>query len=404
MAIALLFLGLALGGVVAWLLAHVRIGSQLSSARAELSTAQTQLESERRSTEEKLALVERANVDWQKRFEEISAHALQKNNAEFMTLADAKLAPLTSKLTEIGEHTRQLEASRQNAYAELKTQVQTLATGAKELRAETGSLVTALRAPAVRGRWGEMQLRRAVEAAGMLDRCDFMEQVTVQGEDARLRPDLVVKLPGGRNVVVDAKVPLTALLDGLDETLTPEERAAKLADFKRHVRDHVAKLGAKGYWQQFTPAPDFVVMFLPGESFYRSAIEQDPELLELHASAGVIIASPTILISLLRAVAVGWREEKVAESARAVSELGRELYSRLATMVGHFESVGKRLDGAVQAYNQTVGSLERRVLPAARRFPEHGIGAKKEIGELTPIETSAQLPQTIELPRAADAA
>jgi DNA recombination protein RmuC len=240
----------------------------------------------------------------------------------------------------------------------------------------------------------------------MLEHCDFVSQVSAMEDGRRLRPDLVVKLPGGRNVVVDAKTPLQALLDSLDETLTDEARAAKLTDFKRHVREHVTNLSAKAYWQQFTPTPDFVVMFLPGENFYRTAIELDPALLELHASSRVIIASPTTLITLLRAIAAGWREERIAESARAVSELGRELYERLATMVDHFATVGKRLDGAVQAYNQTVGSLERRVLVSARKFPEHGIGTDKQVVELTPVDKSSQPPQTIELPTrsAADAA
>jgi DNA recombination protein RmuC len=244
-----------------------------------------------------------------------------------------------------------------------------------------------------------MQLRRTVEYAGMLEYCDFVEQSSTRDGDGRLlRPDLVVRLPGGRHVVVDAKAPLQALLDSLDETLTDDARQAKLADFVRHVRDHVAKLNAKAYWQQFSPAPDFVVLFLPGESFYRAAHEHDPSLLELHANARVVIASPTILITLLRAIAVGWREEKVAESARQVSELGRELYERLAVMVEHVGTLGKRLDGAVQAYNQTVGSLERRVLVSARKFPEHGIGSDKHLAELAPIDKSTQQPQTIELP------
>jgi DNA recombination protein RmuC len=241
----------------------------------------------------------------------------------------------------------------------------------------------------------------------MLEYCDFLEQSSVRDVDGKLlRPDLVVNLPGGRQVVVDAKAPLQALLDALDETLDDEARAQKMTDFARHVRDHIAKLNAKAYWQQFSPAPDFVFMFLPGESFYRAALEEDPSLLELHATSRVIVASPTTLITLLRAIAVGWREEQVAESARFVSELGRELYERLATMVDHFGTVGKRLDGAVQAYNQTVGSLERRVLVSARKFPEHGIGTDKQIVELNPIDKSTQQPQTIELPTrsAADAA
>src|SRR5712691_7769996 len=396
MEIALVILGVLIGG-----------GAASLYCRARLHALREQIERERATGEEKITLVQRLNTDWEERFKEMSGAALAQSNTSFLALAETKLSPLTTTLTQFEQQTKALEKSRQDAYTQLTTQVGSLVSLQEQLRSETHSLATALRAPAVRGRWGEMQLRRTVEAAGMLEYCDFVEQSSTRDGDGRLlRPDLVVKLPGGRQVVVDAKAPLQALLDAVDGTLSEDARAAKMSDFARHVRDHIAKLNGKAYWQQFSPTPDFVVMFLPGESFYRSALEQDPALLELHASSRVIIASPTTLITLLRAIAVGWREEKVAASARSVSELGRELYERLATMVGHFATVGKRLDGAVQAYNQTVGSLERRVLVSARRFPEHGIGTDKQIVELAPVDKSTQQPQTIELPTrsAADAA
>jgi DNA recombination protein RmuC len=385
--IAALLIGIAAGGAVGWLL-----------RRGEIQALEARVESERAAVQ--------ANEEWERRFEQLSAKALRDNSESFLQLAGAKFDPIQSTLKAFDEHTRGLETARQGAYSQLTTQVQSLATAQQQLRSETGALVSALRAPDVRGRWGEMQLKRTVEAAGMLEYCDFVRQESATGDGRRLRPDLIVKLPGGRNVIVDAKTPLQALLDSLDDRLDDGQRAAKLADFKRHVREHVAQLSAKSYWQQFTPTPDFVILFLPGESFYRTAIQEDPELLDLHASARVIIASPTTLITLLRAIAVGWREEKIAESARAVSELGRELYERLATMVDHFSRVGKGLDTAVQAYNQTVGSLERRVLVSARRFPEHGIATGKQIAELVPVDKSTQQPQTIELPTrpAADAA
>jgi DNA recombination protein RmuC len=396
MEIALVILGVLIGG-----------GAVSLYGRARLHALREQIERERATGEEKIALVQRLNTDWEERFKEMSGAALAQSNTSFLALAETKLSPLATTLTQFEQQTRALEKSRQDAYTQLTTQVGSLVSLQEQLRSETHSLATALRAPAVRGRWGEMQLRRTVEAAGMLEYCDFVEQASTRDGDGRLlRPDLVVKLPGGRQVVVDAKAPLQALLDAVDGTLSEDARAAKMSDFARHVRDHIAKLNGKAYWQQFSPTPDFVVMFLPGESFYRAALEQDPALLELHASSRVIIASPTTLITLLRAIAVGWREEKVAESARSVSDLGRELYERLATMVEHFATVGKRLDGAVQAYNQTVGSLERRVLVSARRFPEHGIGTDKQIVELAPVDKSTQQPQTIELPTrsAADAA
>jgi DNA recombination protein RmuC len=396
MAIAFLILGLVTGGVAVALY-----------GRPRLRALREQVARERANAEEKVAIVQQLNTSWEERFREMSAAALAQNNTSFLSLAETKLSPLNATLAQFEQQTRALEQSRQEAYTRLTTQVGSLVSLQEQLRGETRSLATALRAPATRGRWGEMQLRRTVEAAGMLEYCDFLEQASVRDLDGKLlRPDLVVNLPGGRQVVVDAKAPLQALLDALDETLSEEARAQKMADFARHVRDHIAKLSAKAYWQQFSPAPDFVFMFLPGESFYRAALEEDPSLLDLHASSRVIVASPTTLITLLRAIAVGWREEQVAESARYVSELGRELYERLSTMVDHFGTVGKRLDGAVQAYNQTVGSLERRVLVSARKFPDHGIGTDKQIVELTPVDKSTQQPQTIELPSrsAADAA
>jgi DNA recombination protein RmuC len=396
MAIAFLILGLVTGGVAVALY-----------GRPRLRALREQVARERANAEEKVAIVQQLNTSWEEWFREMSAAALAQNNTSFLSLAETKLSPLNATLAQFEQQTRALEQSRQEAYTRLTTQVGSLVSLQEQLRGETRSLATALRAPATRGRWGEMQLRRTVEAAGMHEYCDFLEQASVRDVDGKLlRPDLVVNLPGGRQVVVDAKAPLQALLDALDETLSEEARAQKMADFARHVRDHIAKLSAKAYWQQFSPAPDFVFMFLPGESFYRAALEEDPSLLDLHASSRVIVASPTTLITLLRAIAVGWREEQVAESARYVSELGRELYERLSTMVDHFGTVGKRLDGAVQAYNQTVGSLERRVLVSARKFPDHGIGTDKQIVELTPVDKSTQQPQTIELPSrsAADAA
>jgi DNA recombination protein RmuC len=416
MEIAILIIGLLVGGGAVWLVTRARAGA-----------LRLELEHVRAAGAEKVAVLTHAREELSTQLRAMCSEALQGNSRQFMELAKSQfeqlqlnakhdldtrqqavehlVKPIKDSLEKVGTEVKSLEQSRRQDYGRLTEQLRSLTEINDRLRSETGSLVTALRAPAVRGRWGEMQLRRTVEAAGMLEYCDFTEQEMGGEEGRRLRPDLVVKLPGGRNVIVDAKTPLQALLDGLDDSLDDDARLAKMQDFKRHVRDHVSKLTAKGYWQQFTPTPDFVVMFLPGESFYRAAIEHDPELLDLHANARVIIASPTTLITLLRAIAVGWREEKVAESARAVSELGRDLYERLAVMVDHFATVGKRLDGAVQAYNQTVGSLERRVLVSARRFPEHGIGTDKHIAELMPVDKSTQQPQTIELPtRTADAA
>ena len=393
-----LIVGFALGAVAAWFLARSR-------AQVDLTRLETELAHERRVT-----------GDLSTRFKALSAETLAQTVAlahgqfeQHRVAADQELKrrhesfeqlvkPIRESLERVDGQVKTLEQSRRQDYGALTMQLRTLSE-------TTGSLATALRSPSVRGRWGEMQLRNAVEAAGMQKYCDFEEQTTVTSDDGRLRPDLIVRLPGGRQVVIDAKVPLQALLDA-ELCTDPDAREKCLSDYVRHVRDHVAKLSQKGYWQQFSPTPDFVIMFLPGEGFYRAALERDPALLELAPGQRVHIASPSTLITLLRAIAVGWREAEVADNARAIEKLGRELYDRLATMTDHFVILGKRLDGAVQAYNQSVGSLERRVLVSARRFVEHGIGSDKELDPPAPIERSTQPPQTIELPaaRAVDAA
>jgi DNA recombination protein RmuC len=413
MEIGFLILGIAVGAVAAWLLARARAGG-------EFRALTLQLEHERNVSEEKVAVLVQAREELSTQLRSMCAEALRGNNEQFIQLAKSQfeqlqlrarhdldtrqravehlVEPIKQSLEKVGAEVKTLEQTRQRDVGLLTAQLRTVAETNERLRLETGSLVTALRAPSVHGRWGEMQLRNAVEAAGMLAYCDFLEQATSRSsEDRLLRPDLVVRLPGGRTVVVDAKTPLQALLDAAqtdDETL----RAQRLAAFARNVRDHVAALKAKSYWKQFDSAPDFVVMFLPGESFFRAALEQDPSLLDLHASSRIVLASPATLITMLRTIASSWREEQIAESARAVSNLGRELYERLATMVDHVATLGKRLDGAVQAYNQTVGSLERRVLVSARRFTEHGIDASKAIGEIDPVDKATQPPQRLELP------
>lgn len=368
-------------------------------------------------------LLRSKNAELSAQFSALAAAALHKNNESFLDLASGRLEqkehavaqlvqPLKESLERVSEQTEALERSRRQDYGSLAQYVKNLAETGERMRSETANLATALRSSEVRGAWGQMQLRNAVEAAGMLAYCDFEEEVHTTSDGRSLRPDLVVRLPGGRRVVVDAKAPLKAVLDSLN---APEDqRDAHLADYVRHVREHVRGLSAKNYWQQFEETPDFVVMFLPGEGFYRAAIEADPSLLEAGGNERVVLASPMMLIALLRTIAAVWNEEKVAESARAVNELGRELYERLTVMTDHFVTLGKRLDGAVQAYNQSVGSFERRVLPQARKLTEHGVRPKKELPELEGLERAAQPPQTVELagrqleaptlPPAADAA
>ncbi|MBV8480333.1 MAG: DNA recombination protein RmuC [Actinobacteria bacterium] len=345
------------------------------------------------------------------RFDALAADALRKNNETFLELAAGRLgqkeqaveqlvAPIRESLKQVDGKIQQLEVARQGAYSELRTQVAELANAQKELRSETGNLVGALRdRPNVRGRWGEIQLKRVVEMAGMVEHCDFETQKHVATEDGRLRPDLVVSLPGGKSVVVDAKFAGQAYLESLSAQ-SDDERQAKLRDHARQVRDHITKLSAKSYWSQFDQTPEFVVLFIPGETYLSAALEQDAALIEDGVNQQVIIATPTTLIALLRAVAYGWRQETIAESARQISELGRELYSRLGTFTEHVAKVGRGLESAIRSYNEAVGSLETRVLPSARKFKEHGIAPAAELAELEAVDRSIRPVTAAELPPA----
>ena|SRR5215213_10190638 len=298
--------------------------------------------------------------------------------------------PIHDALARMDTQLQRLERDRQQARGALDEQLRTLVAGQDRLRTETGALVAALRQPQTRGRWGELQLRRVVELAGMTAHCDFVEQASVATGDGLLRPDLVVQLPGGKQVVVDAKAPLNAFLDAY-EARDETTRTQQLAAHARLLREHVKRLSAKAYWDQFDTAPDFVFLFLPGEHFYSAALEADPSLLEEGARQSVLIATPTTLIALLRAVAYGWQQERVAEDARAVAQLGRELHRRLETFAEHLQRVGTRLRGAVGAYNDAVGSFEHRVLPGVRRLAEHGVvSTERELAALERVEPTVR--------------
>lgn len=342
-------------------------------------------------------------------FRGISGEALQQNSDSFFDLAkttfekyqtqteqkatavDQLVKPIHESLEKVDKKIHELEKSRIGAYASLKTQVDSLLDTQKALRSETANLARALRMPNTRGRWGEIQLKRVVEMAGMVAHCDFFEQTHQTTEEGSFRPDLIVKLPGNKQIIVDAKAPLQAYLEAI-ETEDEDKRKSKFAEHARQLRSHITLLSRKKYWQQFDDTPEFVVLFLPGEPIFSSALEQDPSLIEMGVDKKVILATPTTLIALLRSVAYGWRQESISKDAAAISELGKELYKRLSDMGGHFSKVGKSLDSAVSAFNKTLATLESRVLVSARKFSD-----LKEIEMLSPVEQISRQPQAPEL-------
>jgi DNA recombination protein RmuC len=327
----------------------------------------------------------------------LSAEALRENANAFTEQAIGRFGeyvePLRKSLEKVETNVGLLEQQRQRAYGEIHKELEIVRQSHEVLRTHTGSLVNALRGEShTRGRWGEIQLRRVIEMAGMLAYCDFDEQPTVEGDEGRrMRPDVIVRLPGGKSIVIDSKVSLVGYLKAHQDGADDDVRRAGMADHARQVREHILRLGQKSYWRQLPETPEFVVMFLHDESSWRAALEVDPTLDELALSNNVIPASPTNLIGLLRAVHYGWQQQAIADGARQISDLGRELYKRLSTMGAHVSKLGRSLDGGVKAYNEFVGSLERQVMPQARRFEQHGITGV-ESPALTPIERSTRSP------------
>jgi DNA recombination protein RmuC len=393
--------------------------NQITQITAEAARLKAELEAERAMLAEKMGVLNQAQESLGSAFRALSAQALQANNQSFLDLAAQALGkfqqgaqgdlekrqqaiqelvgPVKASLEKLDGRIGDIEKAREGAYQSLTTQVRSLLETQGDLRRETSNLVRALRQPVARGRWGELQLRRVVEMAGMLEHCDFIEQITVQGEEAKLRPDLIVRLPGGRNIVVDAKTPLAAYLEAA-ESEDDDLRKNKLIDHARQVRDHITKLGRKSYQDQFESTPELVVLFLPGEMFFSAALEQDPGLIEFGVNEKVIPATPTTLIAMLRAIAYGWKQEALARNAQEISDLGRELHDRISIMAGHWSKVGKNLSSAVGAYNMAVASMESRVLVSARKFKELKAAADgKDIADVDQIEVLPRLLQAPEL-------
>src|SRR5579872_723918 len=371
------------------------------------SAAEKDAEAQRSNLAEQRQILDEAQVKLKEAFQSLAGEALQASSRQFIDLAKARfdslqkeaegdleqrkvaiqamVDPLESALRDLRTEVSRVESARQEAYGSLRTELQQLVVTSKELRQETGSLVSSLKQPQVKGKWGELTLRRVVELAGMSPHCDFMEQLSVDTEEGRLRPDLIVHLPGGTQIVVDVKVPLHAFFKAVSAQSDAEYREAML-QHAALVREHIKGLSGKEYWKQFEPTPEFVVLFVPGESFFSAALEQDRTLIEDAIEKRVVLASPTTLIALLRAVAYGWKQQLVAENAERIKDLGKELYDRVVKFAEHLSEIAKGLERASKAYNNAVASFDSRLIPSARKFREMGVGSA-DVPQIEPVET-----------------
>lgn len=391
---------------------------ELAIAQRGKAVAETRAEEVEVRNREHLREFAAAQKQLQDAFKALAADALDSSAARFLTLAEerfrtmqeqasgelrartdaigAMVTPLAEKLTEYQRQTQAFAESSQHGFGQVGQQLRDVVAATGTLQQETARLVTALRTPHVRGRWGEVALRRVAELAGMSAHCDFLEQSTHEGDDGRLRPDVVVTLPAGRTIIIDAKVALTAYLDAL-EASSDSERRAHVQRHAQQLRTHVHKLAERGYAGQLRDSAEFVVLFIPGDTFLAAAAEADPLLIEQALEKQIVIATPSTLIALLRAVAYGWRQEKLAENAQRISDLGRDLHDRLATLVTRLAATGHQLGKTVRAYNEAVGTLETRVLPAVRRFDELGVPSRKTRTDPSPVDVQVRQPALLEV-------
>jgi DNA recombination protein RmuC len=385
--------GLVLGAAVTAAL----FMSRQARLAAEAARLGAELEVTRRAAEEQRATLAAAQAQVREAFASLSRDALRENRSDFLHNADELLKPVRETLGRVQQQLVEVDKAREGSFRAVLAQLGSLGQAQEQLRAAADGLTRSLQSPNVRGRWGEVQLKRIVELAGMLAHCDFVEQASATGDDgARLTPDLIVKLPGATSIVVDSKVPIDAYL-AASNAASDNERQTLLAAHARQVRDHVRALGSKEYWKFFQPAPEFVVMFLPLEPLLSTAFEQDGTLLEQAASLRVIPATPMTLLALLRAVSYGWTQEQLATNAEEIKVIGQELYERLATLVDHLEDVGRNIKQAANSYDRFVGSLEQKVLPAARRFKDLGVTAAKDVELPEPIRLSLRRVSKAEL-------
>jgi len=411
LAIVLVIVALGAGLGVGYLIAFLRASGEKHALQIALESERVRRETESKQDDARVAALEKTEERLRGAFDTLAGESLRANSEMFLRLAretfsrdhvvaentlkerETAIASLVEPLKVALERTelqvQAIERERRDAFTALRAQIEGLAGGHAQLQRETRNLVTALRRPEVRGRWGEMTLRRVVELAGMVEHCDFTEQLHVVAEEGALRPDMVIHMPESRTLVADVKTPLDAYLEAI-EAVTDEARGVALKRHAQQVEMRVRQLGSKSYWTQFQDSPDFVVLFLPGDQFLSSALTERPDMLDSALKAGVILATPSTLIALLKTVAYGWRQAAVAENAAKIQELGADLHKRLRAFVGHLEKLGKNLNTAVDAYNSAVGSLERQVLPQARRFPEMGVTAEAPLATLEPLAQIAR--------------